>query len=899
MNILRNSKFVTAICVPMIGLMLHTVAFSAWADGVTSSAAEANQFGSQFLKDYQGPVSDGSNGAIFPGGGTVSVDSLFPGAGGGSNSDLNNVYGNDKDTLLIGRGAQTRLETEKGGNGDAYRTLVDSSNRASPNLIKDPIWNTTDEVLSNPNVFKGEFSDCKAESVFNNGTIKKHIPDYRTCERVTDTSGAHVLNHSYNAGVLVHDTGPANIQSCGVGCIYLWLGTVGDNYWSGYCSIFEESMKVKVVNPDAITKATLEYAKYDDYMQVWTGNTKIWNGPNGNFPPETGGECELGTSWEQSLNTDVTQYFKVDGLVEFKTRVSVAGAGEGYARIKILFDPNKAITQDEYFSEDAYKAATQVADGFCTTPALTCSDMPAVTNGCTFINGVQVCESHLKPSPFPTISPLCRKVTFTSECKFYQGDMDCYVDAHGVKRCPTNNGGNLDSCKKFEDDPKCGFIEQKCVGGAKGKSGSCSVFEEVWDCGVDVDVPNQQIDTTYSCSGPVRCAGGECYNPTYDKSNDFSKAVAALQIAQSAQHDMDCTGDDGIENDRSCALFKGEPMECKKAVGGWVNCCENPGGISLADYVNLTIKTYSLMEATGNFEMTKPVYGAWNQLKQPIIDGINSAWRATSDLWASMTDSGMAATDLVAKGAEQGVIATFKQALMNKTAEWTAQTFGAQAANAVFVTEAGGEFAKTGADGTVSTGGNAALGPVAQNIAMAANVIMIIYTIYVLTEILVNIIWECEEKEFELGAKKELKVCHFVGSYCASKTPLGCIEKRESYCCFNSPVARILQEQIRGQLGSTFGEAENPSCDPIPIAALDKVNWDKIDLGEWIGILQTTGNFPNASTVNLDNLTGQGSNLNVKGDRLDTLKRNEQRLQGIDADTLRHEAETQGWSEVK
>lgn len=60
--------------------------------------------------------------------------------------------------------------------------------------------------------------------------------------------------------------------------------------------------------------ATLEYAKWDDYMQVWVGKsgqeTKVWSGPDGNFPPETAGRCELSTSWERNPNVDVTPYFK-------------------------------------------------------------------------------------------------------------------------------------------------------------------------------------------------------------------------------------------------------------------------------------------------------------------------------------------------------------------------------------------------------------------------------------------------------------------------------------------------------------------------------------------------------------------------------------------------------------
>ncbi len=84
-----------------------------------------------------------------------------------------------------------------------------------------------------------------------------------------------------------HYDGPYNLKSCGEGCTELWIGRVGNDYWSGNCSIYEEYTRVQVSNPDAIVSATLEYAKWDDYMQVWVGKsgqeTKVWSGPDGNF----------------------------------------------------------------------------------------------------------------------------------------------------------------------------------------------------------------------------------------------------------------------------------------------------------------------------------------------------------------------------------------------------------------------------------------------------------------------------------------------------------------------------------------------------------------------------------------------------------------------------------------
>jgi hypothetical protein len=48
-------------------------------------------------------------------------------------------------------------------------------------------------------------------------------------------------------------------------------------------------------------------------------------------------------------------------------------------------------------------------------------------------------------------------------------------------------------------------------------------------------------------------------------SDDFAAAVAP-EAAQLAASDMDCTGGTGV-------VFSGKAMECKKAVGGIINCC--------------------------------------------------------------------------------------------------------------------------------------------------------------------------------------------------------------------------------------------------------------------------------------------------------------------------------------
>lgn len=83
-----------------------------------------------------------------------------------------------------------------------------------------------------------------------------------------------------------------------------------------------------------------------------------------------------------------------------------------------------------------------IKDGFCSNPQMSCTSMPAVdANGCTETNGVRLCSSDMPPSPHSSIDPLCQKAQVSAECSYYKGNMECYTDAKGVQRCPTNEGG--------------------------------------------------------------------------------------------------------------------------------------------------------------------------------------------------------------------------------------------------------------------------------------------------------------------------------------------------------------------------------------------------------------------------------------------------------------------------
>ncbi|EBW5065518.1 conjugal transfer protein TraN [Salmonella enterica subsp. enterica serovar Typhimurium] len=897
------TRFVASLlCLTISVLPIHSYAGNQ-EPNIGAVGRDAKQFGLSIangVKQNSAQVQDGKI-SLPVGNGqstSININELFPGVQPGQNTaeyfpdaaspeELEQIF-SDADAMdQFGNEAKANLFQDANSSnpsisGSAYQVLMDAANRSRPDFSNDPVLNLSKKTYEDMDLIAGGFGDCSAETTINQNTINAHIPEYERCQRVVDQSADCEVVHDYDASVVKHYDGPYNLKSCGDGCTELWIGKVGDDYWAGNCKIYEEYTRVQVSNPDAIVSATLEYVKWDDYMQVWVGKsgqeTKVWSGPDGNFPPETAGRCELSTSWERNPNVDVTPYFKnvKDGdVVTFKIRVSVTGEGEGFGRIKLRYDPSKAITKDEWAPQSCMDSAKGVVDGFA-EGEITCIDDPTDATGCTVINGVKVCESQLKPSPFPGIPKLCKKVRVKADYDFYKGQMDCWTDPQGETHCPVNTGGNLNSCQMYEDNPQCGFISSECIDGAEGSSGKCYVFKDTYDCGTDISIPTLEKETTYQCGGPIRCMGDDCLDITKSQSTDFARASALLNAAQFMTQDMSCTGQNYDDNPTGeenvmCSAFAGEAGECKIAVGGVSDCCEKPTNISFADYLNLIMAVPKLDGAVMGLSDGSAVKGAYQVLRDPVMSG----WTEITQPFASYIENISGAVDSFLQPVQQFAQETIG-VLKEQITKLTSEALGNASATGAAGVPAGAPESMT----------EQILGQ--QGAAMLSTV-MTVYTVYVVSMVMIQMIWKCEEKEFTMNAKRALNSCTYVGSYCKSKVLGACVEERESYCCFNSPLSRIIQEQVRPQLGLNFGDARTPQCGGIPLDRIADIDWSKVNLDEWLGILQQNGKLPDPASLNLDALTGAGSDFNIDGTRQDASERIMERLEGINVDKIRND----------
>ncbi|HAK5168492.1 TPA: conjugal transfer protein TraN, partial [Salmonella enterica] len=318
------TRFVASLlCLTISVLPIHSYAGNQ-EPNIGAVGRDAKQFGLSIangVKQNSAQVQDGKI-SLPVGNGqstSININELFPGVQPGQNTaeyfpdaaspeELEQIF-SDADAMdQFGNEAKANLFQDANSSnpsisGSAYQVLMDAANRSRPDFSNDPVLNLSKKTYEDMDLIAGGFGDCSAETTINQNTINAHIPEYERCQRVVDQSADCEVVHDYDASVVKHYDGPYNLKSCGDGCTELWIGKVGDDYWAGNCKIYEEYTRVQVSNPDAIVSATLEYVKWDDYMQVWVGKsgqeTKVWSGPDGNFPPETAGRCELSTSWER------------------------------------------------------------------------------------------------------------------------------------------------------------------------------------------------------------------------------------------------------------------------------------------------------------------------------------------------------------------------------------------------------------------------------------------------------------------------------------------------------------------------------------------------------------------------------------------------------------------------
>jgi conjugal transfer mating pair stabilization protein TraN len=90
----------------------------------------------------------------------------------------------------------------------------------------------------------------------------------------------------------------------------------------------------------------------------------------------------------------------------------------------------------------------------------------------------------------------------------------------------------------------------------------------------------------------------------------------------------------------------------------------------------------------------------------------------------------------------------------------------------------------------------------------------------------------CSREEMLLHERDAQGLCAYVGTYCSDSVLGVCLTKKKVYCCFESKLSRILQEQGRKQLGKPWGKARAEQCLGFSLDEFARLDLSQMDFSE-------------------------------------------------------------------
>lgn len=90
----------------------------------------------------------------------------------------------------------------------------------------------------------------------------------------------------------------------------------------------------------------------------------------------------------------------------------------------------------------------------------------------------------------------------------------------------------------------------------------------------------------------------------------------------------------------------------------------------------------------------------------------------------------------------------------------------------------------------------------------------------------------CDRAEVLLHERDAQGLCAYVGTYCSDSFLGACLTKKKVYCCFESKLSRILQEQGRAQLPKPWGKPKTETCAGFTLDEFARLDLSQMDFSE-------------------------------------------------------------------
>lgn len=788
--------------------------------------------------------------------------------------------------------------------GMVFGVLNDTANANQPSFNNDPMLTNITTVLNGTN--GNPFTDCDIDYQIMNMTQTTHNPELVKC--VDQRTESCTISHHPVLALLKYSQGNAVYGTCGENCVSYFIGQFpydsDDPLRPDSCEESEITTSLQIINQDAITQASIASIDYAGSVFAYMPSESTADIDKPLFGYDSDGDSILdasdltcsssnaaSTAYPQADITSIIKNAQNGKILNFKIRYKGAVP---YARLNVKFDPTKVATHDEWEGANQCLLNAEAISKGEMDGSIRCTAEVKTTNGKVYLAGIQLDPKYLNNSY--GLSGSCTQA-------------EVRVNLSSINDTAESNLNEQPLCKDLEDRG-CGFVSSRCLkyGTTEDLENTCLLYQNTYDCGYANDIEVPQTVQQYDCPGAVACMGTDCLNiiiGSEDTEKDFSKAMGILQESQQAANDMSCTHtgryDDNGNEIFDCKMFGGYADECRDSFQqpfewlGAESCCTG-GGVS-GDWATLVRQTLQMSKIGAVKELAN--FNKLTGLAKDVADtgwfgdtaGISgmegiSAYGMGWDLFKNISGLG---------NTIDAVVSPISNALNNiipyAGEVFTGITYYAQDVIVSYITEKyivpammSAVDAAIGAAVGGTTGGSASAGAAAettvkqwatdklvqagmssqaaaQTVAMVSTAISVvgtIYAIYSAAKLVTSLLFACDESEYQLQSNIMVKKCDYVGNYCSKEMSLGitdvCVIHSNTYCCFESPLSRILNKQIKYALkgcgrvlwpdnrpSCAFGpDSEHPDCSPITVEQLEQVDWTQVDLTEWLELLKAS-----------------------------------------------------------
>lgn len=500
-----------------------------------------------------------------------------------------------------------------------------------------------------------------------------------------------------------------------------------------------------------------------------------------------------------------------------------------------------------------------IYDGTCESEATgnacsavwTCTDAePRWING-ILVDEAVAAEHGLEPL-YPGAPAMCWAARASLSCPV------CVDQEDGSQRnCVQVSLDNAegDSCAALSARTGCQRKGEACL--LTDRNGNCVTKGFQYTCSKPVSVTGTKVSRTNSCAGIARCADGSC-SAFEDEPEGMSVQVAMAQLAVANASTSDITRNQ-------------ETVDAARPVGG-------AGGVPA------TVSDPDDLAAQWGYDA-------------PAEAGIEAPTAATPEQAAAMAEvqlfkgspyscqKGYGGLVDCCKATDGGAKKLFWEIQAEVSRSEQASRGMAQGGKSGYAEMAAGSATLATLSNPFTSLRDNVIGGGSGSIESSSLTVWEQFMYRARTEIkpALSPKWACTDKEFDLAVQREIGTCSYAGSYC-SKSVLGvCLKRREAYCCYKSPMSKMLRASAEPGGVIDHGSPKRPDCSGLPLDRMGDINWDVMDFEQLAGNMDQGGVFDkvNAPSNAAQNFTGTGTAAASEG-RQTVDRRTADRLNDID-----------------